>query len=206
MKRCLLTFVCLISITAFAQHILPEKLFKKKKENYDLFREVNYVPHPHEIKFDLLSLAINQKIQFSYEYQSRLQWYFGMSINFHQNKSRKNSFETDKYFNLPQYEIIPYARYALTKDQVKFVFIEGFLAINGGKHKTLDALVNNGSYVYTIKQSNYLDIAPGLSLGFKTRIKKRFSVEVLGGSSVNLFNEKSPKYVPRYALNVGYFF
>ena len=208
MKKNLLVIILLIPCLNWGQNILPPDSHKKKKEkeNYDLFRNVNFIPHPHEIKVDLLSYFINKKIQVSYEYQKNLRWYFGSSIAIHNNTERKNTFYFDKYYNLPKYEVIPYTRYALSNDQKKFTFIEGFVSFNGGKHKDLEGIVTDGALVYKIKEDTYFDIAIGAAVGFKTIIKKRFILDLYGGSGVNLLNEKSPKFVPRYGVNLGYCF
>ena len=60
MKKNLLVIILLIPCLNWAQNILPPDSHKKKKEkeNYDLFRNVNFIPHPHEIKVDLLSYFI----------------------------------------------------------------------------------------------------------------------------------------------------
>lgn len=206
MKKNILIILILTPIFNWGQNILPDNYKKKKKDNYDLFREVSIIPHPHEIKFDVLSYFLNKKVQLSYEYQSNLQWYFGSSITIHNNSERKNTFYYDKYFNLPKYEFTPYTRYALTKDQVKFVFLEGFISFNGGKHKDLEKIVNNASLVYKIKEDNYFDIAIGGAIGFKTLIKKRYILDLYAGSGINLLNNNSPKFVPRYGVNLGYCF
>jgi len=207
MKKYIIIFLILIPFINIAQNILPDNYKKKgKKRDYDLFREVSIIPHPHEVKFDFLSYFINKKVQISYEYQTNLQWYFGTSVTYHNNTERKNTFYYDKYFNLPKYEITPYTRYALTDNQLKFVFLEGFISFNGGDHKDLEAINENGSLVYQIKKSTYFDIAIGTAVGFKTLIKKRFILDLYGGAGVNLMNEKSPKFVPRYGVNLGYCF
>jgi len=208
MKQILAPLLLLTSICGMAQHILPESAHKKKKEknNYDLFREESIIPHPHEIKFDVLGYFVNKKVQVSYEYQKNLQWYVGTSIALHNNSDRKNSFSYDKYFNLPKYEVVPYVRYALTDDQIKFVFLEGFVSFNGGKHKDLEQIQDNGSVYYQIKNDTYFDIALGAAIGFKTIIKKRIILDLYGGTGFNMISDKSPRNVMRYGINLGYCF
>lgn len=208
MKKHLITLLFLFPVLIFSQNKLPEdsNRKKKKKENYDLFRNVSIIDHPHEIKFDVLSYALNGRIQVAYEFQKNLNWYFGMSASIHKNKDRNDSFYRDKYHYLPKYDATPYVRYALTTDQKKLYFVEGFLSVNSGDHKDLERIVNGATAIYQIKNDTYMDIAAGVAVGFKVLVKKRFIIDAYAGGGANLLNEKSPKYVPRIGANIGYCF
>jgi hypothetical protein len=208
MRKYLKYLLFLIPVISLAQNQLPpdSNKKKKKKENYDLFRDVSIIDHPHEIKFDVLSLALDGRIHLAYEFQHRLQWYYGLSMSYHQNTNRKDNFIHDNFHYLPKIDVNPYVRYAFTDDQKKFYFVEGFLSINNGDHKDLERIDNGTSAIYKIKYDKYTDLAAGLAVGFKIIVKKRFIIDAYAGGGANLFNQASPKYIPRIGANVGYCF
>lgn len=162
----------------------------------------------NEIHVDVSSVILSGKYGISFERFLEKDLSFGFNANFSNGNKNKEDFDSGYRNNLPNYEINPYVRYALSKSKISYYFAEFFASANGGDFKEIVRVLdeNNNEY-YTTQKSKYTDFALGGSLGYKMYFKETFALEFLVGFGKNLINDdKSPDYVSRVGLNLGYRF
>lgn len=162
----------------------------------------------NEIRLDVLSVITSGKFGISYERFLEKDFSVGFNANFSNSKKTKDDYDSGYRNNLPEYEINPYVRYALSKGKTRFYFAEVFASANSGDFKEVVRILDsNNNAFYTTQKSNYTDLALGGSLGYKMYFKDAFALEFLVGFGKNLLNDdKSPDYVSRVGLNFGYRF
>lgn len=161
----------------------------------------------NEIKFDVASAIAVGRYQFSYERFVGDSWSVGISGILVDSKSQKRDFETGNSRTLEDYEIIPFVRYALSKSKIRYYFIEVFASYNTGSYRQLERLVENGIAYYGTMNYDYSDVALGGAIGHKFYLKEKFSVDIFVGAGKNLFQDgKSPDFISRVGLNLGYRF
>lgn len=162
----------------------------------------------NEVRIDVLSIVTSGKFGISYERFLENDFSVGINANFSNSKNIEDDFEAGFRNNLPTYEVNPYVRYALSKSKTRYYFAELFASANGGDYKEVVRLLDeNGIGYFTTEKSKYSDVALGGSLGYKMYFKEKIALEVLVGIGRNLFNtDKSPDYVSRVGINLGYRF
>jgi hypothetical protein len=162
----------------------------------------------NEVRFDILSVITSGKFGISYERFLENDFSVGINANFSNSKNTEEDFDAGFRNNLPNYEINPYVRYSLSKSKTRYYFAEVFASANGGEFKEVVRLLDeNGNGYYTTEKSKYSDLALGGSLGYKMYFNNKIALEVLVGIGRNLFNtDKSPDYVSRVGINLGYRF
>lgn len=160
----------------------------------------------NEIKWDVLGLITETKIQLTYEHQFLPKWSAGLSAATYQSNKDKDHFDTSTDKQLKNYDIIPYIRYHLSPNQNSYYFAEGSLGVNSGKYKHIERLDANNQAIYQLQQGEYTDLALGLAVGYKYILKEHFLGEILVGGGQNILNDDSPKYISRVAISIGYKF
>lgn len=162
----------------------------------------------NEVRFDVLSAIAFGKYQVSFERFLNKDFSVGVSGAIQDSKSQKEDFEKGYDKTLPKYEINPFVRYALSKSQKNFYFVEAFLSANGGKYRETKRFENTqGNGYYASEEKDYTDLAIGGAIGYKLYIQEKFGLELLVGAGKNLLNtDKSPEIVPRVGFNLGYRF
>lgn len=162
----------------------------------------------NEIRFDVLSVFTTTKLQLTYERFFGKQ--FSTGVSFATLESEKNKKDFEKGFNRtkPDIEITPFLRYAFTKNETRFYFIEIFTSYNTGQYRELQRVVNNqNTAIYQSIIKDYSDIAIGGCIGYKMYFKEKISLDFHVGMGKNLFNQdKSPEIIPRVGANIGYRF
>ena len=162
----------------------------------------------NEIRVDISSIIAIGKYGISYERFLKNDFSVGFNANISQSKKLQDDFDAGYRNNLPTYEINPYVRYALSKSKSRYYFVEAFASANGGDYKEAVRLLdeNNDGY-YTTKTTKYTDFALGGSVGYKMYFKESLALELLFGFGKNIFNDaKSPDYISRVGINLGYRF
>lgn len=162
----------------------------------------------HEVRVDLLSLALKSEPNLTYEYFIDQDWSVGVFAGFSGGSKLEDDFDAGNRNNLPKYEVNPFVRYNLSKSQKSFYFAEAFLSANGGEFReTVREIDENGNGFYTNAKSNYSDFGAGGALGYKLYIKEQFAIELTVGFGANFFNtDKSPDVLSRVGLSAGYRF
>lgn len=192
MKKLFLFFL-FTTFIANSQEISKENPFASKK---------------NELRLDLLSIITSGKFGLSYERFLKNDFSVGINVNFSNSKNTQDDFNAGFRNNLPNHEINPYIRYALSKSKMRYYFAEIFASANGGDFKEVVRMVdsNNIGY-YTTQKTKYSDFAIGGSLGYKMYFKQKIALEFIVGFGKNLFNtNKSPDLVTRVGINLGYRF
>lgn len=162
----------------------------------------------HEVRVDLLSLALKSEVNLTYEHFLNADWSVGVYGGFASGDHLEDDFDSGNRNNLPKYQVNPFVRYNLSKGQKSFYFAEVFLSANGGDFKeTVRKIDGNGNGYYVNEKSTYSDFGAGAGLGYKLYIKEKFAVELNVGFGANLFNtDKSPDVLSRVGLSFGYRF
>ncbi len=161
----------------------------------------------NEVRFDVLSLITSSKFSVSYERYLNKNYSLGITTGFANSKNINSDFEKSFRNNIPKYEVIPFVRYNLSKGISSFYFAEIFANANGGDFKEIVRVTENNIDYYTTKKSKYSDVAIGASLGYKMYFKQKIALEFVVGFGRNLINtDKSPDYIQRIGLNLGYRF
>jgi hypothetical protein len=170
-------------------------------------KETEIANKHHEFRFDMLSVVLDQKYSFSYEYFTKGDISFGLNANFSNSKKTNEDFDNGYRNNVPRYEFNPYVRYALSKSKSRFYFIEVFGSYNGGDFKEIIRQTEQNVGFYVTKKSTYTDFALGGSLGYKMYFKESLALEFIVGFGKNLTNtDRSPDVISRVGLNLGYRF
>lgn len=189
MKKLLLLFWLLSTAGIFAQE---ESIAVSGKMN--------------EVRVDLLSPIAFGKANVSYEHFTDSDFSYGLTLSFAFGKKTDDDFHSGYRKNLPQYEVLPYVRYKLSKSQLNYYFIEVFASANSGKSREIVRIEQNGSNAYIIEEDTYADLALGGALGYKVYLN-RLALEFTVGAGYNLLNRsQSPDVISRVGLNVGYRF
>ncbi|WP_313807371.1 hypothetical protein [Flavobacterium sp.] len=161
----------------------------------------------NEVRFDVVSLITETKIHLSYERFLNKDFSVGLSAISAQSSKKKDDFESNFNRTLPEYQIIPYVRYSLSKSQVSYYYVEAFASANGGKFKTQERFVEGGNGYYQAVENTYFDIALGGAVGYKLYFSDKFAVDLFVGMGKNLLNtDESPELVPRVGGSFGYRF
>lgn len=165
------------------------------------------VSKKNEFRVDVLQALAYGKIGLSYERFFEGSFSVGVNANFSNSQRIEDDYNNGFRNNIPRYEINPYLRYALSKSKSRYYFAEIFGSANGGDYKEIIRETSGGIGYYTIKQSQYTDIALGGSLGYKMYFNNAFALEFLVGFGSNLIHkDKSPDVISRVGLNLGYRF
>lgn len=193
-KLLLLALISIQCIHAQESKKTPDSIAMRNKKN--------------EFRIDLLSLAVQSKLNLSYERFLNDDFSIGVFGGYANSNKLNDDFDSGYRNNLPKYEINPFVRYNLSKSQTHFYFAEAFLSANGGDFKeTVRKIDDNGNGYYINEKSQYFDLGIGGSLGYKMYLKEKFSIELLVGFGTNLFNrDKSPDTLSRVGLSFGYRF
>jgi len=162
----------------------------------------------NEVKFDVLSAIAFSKFHISYERFLNKDWSVGISGGIQESNKNKEDFQNGYDRSLPEYEVSPFVRYALSKSVKNFYFAEVFVSANGGKYREIKRFDDGfGNGYYDSQEDNYSDLAIGAALGYKLYLKEKFGLELVIGMGKNLFNtDKSPEVIPHVGLNFGYRF
>lgn len=161
----------------------------------------------NEVRVDVLSLVASSKLNLTYERFLNNKFSVGISGSYSGGDRLKDDFDKGVRNNLPEYEVIPFVRYALSQSRTNFYFAEVFVAANGGTSREIERLDNGASSYYDIVESDYTDVAFGGGLGYKVYFKEKFAVEFLVGFGTNVIDKsKSPDVISRVGLSVGYRF
>jgi len=159
-----------------------------------------------EVRLDLLSPIAFGKANVSYEYFTGSDFSYGITLSFAFGKKTDEDFENGYRKNLPQYEVIPYVRYKLSKSELSYYFAEVFASANSGKVREIVRIDQGGTAAYVIDESTYSDLALGGGLGYKFYMRQ-WAVEFAVGAGYNLLNtDQSPDVITRVGLNLGYRF
>ncbi|KGO89972.1 hypothetical protein [Flavobacterium suncheonense] len=161
----------------------------------------------NEVRLDVVSLITKMRIHASYERFLNKDFSVGLSASISESNKEKKDFDENFDRTLPQYEVIPYLRYSLSKSQVSYYYVEAFASANGGKYKTKERFVEGGNGYYQAVENTYFDVALGGAVGYKLYFKDKFAVDLFVGMGKNLFNtDKSPEIVQRVGASFGYRF
>lgn len=161
----------------------------------------------NEVRLDVVSLITKMRIHLSYERFLNKDFSVGLSASLSESNKEKKDFDENFDRTLPEYEIIPYVRYSLSKSQVSYYYVEAFASANGGKYKTKERFVEGGNGYYQAVENTYFDVALGGAVGYKLYFKEKFAVDLFVGMGKNLLNtDKSPELVPRVGASFGYRF
>ena len=161
----------------------------------------------NEVRFDIVSLLFYSKVNISYEHFMNKRFSLGLTGSYGNSNKINSDFDAGFRNNIPKYEVIPYARYNLSKGQTSFYFAEIFADANGGDFKEIVRLTDNNIDYFDVQKSKYSDFALGGALGYKMYFKEKFALEFLVGFGRNLTNtDKSPDYMQRVGLSFGYRF
>jgi len=149
----------------------------------------------HEVKLDVLDLAIFKSVDISYQYILNEESAVGLSI-------LKNLSNTDNIFDYREdFVITPFYRQYFDFSGMNNVYGEAFFAINSGRD-FVDK--DNDGVDETIK---YTDAAFGLVVGKSYISPRGFVLDLYAGLGRNLFDaEGSPTLVPRIGINAGFRF
>ncbi len=161
-----------------------------------------------EVRVDLLTIALESKLNISYEYFLNRNYSVGIFLASSNSNKINDDFDSGYRNTVPKYEISPFVRYNLSKSQKSFYFAEVFASANGGDFKeTVRKIDGEGNGFYVNEKSSYSDVALGAGLGYKLYIKEKFGIEFHVGFGSNLFNrDKSPDTLSRVGLALGYRF
>ena len=162
----------------------------------------------NEVRADVLSAIVYQKVSLSYERFFGKDWSTGFNVNFSNSNKLNDDFDNGYRNNVPKFEFNPYVRYALSKSKSRYYFAEVFGSYNGGDYKEIIRVSGMAMPdYYTTKKSTYTDFGLGGSLGYKMYFKDSIALEFLVGFGSNLTNrDKSPDVISRVGLNLGYRF
>lgn len=187
-----LTFILfLFSITVSAQEAKENAIASKK----------------NELRFDLLSLVLDNKYSLSYERFIGKDFSIGINGNVSNSKKINEDFDEGYRNNVPKFEINPYVRYNLSKSKSRYYFIELFTSYNSGDYKEIIRLEENNVGYYTTQKKKYTDYGIGGSVGYKMYFGESWGLEMLVGYGKNLSNTKiSPDNISRVGINLGYRF
>jgi hypothetical protein len=162
----------------------------------------------NEIKFDVVSAIALGKIHVSYERFISTDFSVGISGILNESNKLERDFKNGKNRTLEDYQIIPFVRYSLSKNQTRYYFIEVFVSANSGKYQELERLLDDNNIgFYRSVEKDYSDFAIGGAVGHKFYILERLGIDTFVGMGKNLFsNGESPNIVSRVGINVGYRF
>ena len=162
----------------------------------------------NEVRVDVLSMLAFSKLNITYE--RFLNNSFSVGVTGHSANSGKvnDDFDSGNRNTIPTYEVIPFVRYNLSKGIRSFYFAEVFVDANGGDFReTVRQTDEDGNGYYAIQKTKYSDVGVGAGLGYKLYIKDRIGIELEVGFGTNLIDkDKSPDYLSRVGLSVGYRF
>jgi len=149
----------------------------------------------HEVKLDVLDLAVFKSLDITYQYIINEESAVGLS-------ALKNLSNTDNIFNYREdFVITPFYRQYFDFSGLDNVYGEAFFAINSGRDFQD---TNNDGVDETIK---YTDGAFGLVVGKSYISPRGFVLDLYAGLGRNLFEAKgSPSLVPRFGINTGFRF
>jgi hypothetical protein len=149
----------------------------------------------HEVKLDVLDLAVFKSVDMTYQYIINEESAVGLSV-------LKNLSNTDNIFNYREdFVITPFYRQYFDFAGMNNVYGEAFFALNSGRDFQ-DS--NNDGVEETIK---YTDGAFGLVAGKSYISPRGFVLDLYAGLGRNLFNAKgAPAIVPRIGINAGFRF
>ena len=162
-----------------------------------------------EIRLNAFSVIAFKQLDLTYEYIFSEESSVGLDVVIGLSKKANNAFLKGNQ----KYVITPYYRYSVPEDIVNGLFLEAFLAANGGENyiKKGDEDIPEGG-VEIEDEPNYLsfeysDFAFGLGAGYKYISDGGFVAEVYGGIGRNLSGEKaSPGILPRLGVSFGFRF
>jgi hypothetical protein len=156
---------------------------------------LNSIAQEHEVKLDVLDLAIFKSVDLTYQYIINEESAVGMSV-------LKNLSNSNNIFNYREdFVITPFYRQYFDFAGMDNVYGEAFFAINSGRD-FVDS--NNDGVKETIK---YTDGAFGLVAGKSFVSPRGFVLDLYAGLGRNLFNaEGAPTIVPRIGINAGFRF
>lgn len=165
------------------------------------------VDRKNEVRVDLLSIVAFSKFNLTYERFLNTKFSVGITGAYSSSNKINDDFDKGVRNNLPEYEVIPFVRYAFSENKTNFYFAEIFVAANGGTAREIARFDDGTNAYYGIKESDYTDLAAGGGLGYKIYFKEKIGVEFLVGFGTNLIDRsKSPDIVSRVGLSVGYRF
>ena len=156
---------------------------------------LNINAQEHEVKLDLLDLAVFKSVDLTYQYILNEESAVGLSV-------LKNLSNTDNIFDYREdFVITPFYRQYFDFTGMSNVYGEAFFAINSGRDfKDTD----NDGVDEAIK---YTDGAFGLAVGKSYVSPRGFVLDLYAGLGRNLFDAKgSPTLVPRIGINAGFRF
>lgn len=149
----------------------------------------------HEVKLDVLNLAVFKSVDLTYQYIVNEESAVGISV-------LKNLSNSDNIFNYREdFVLTPFYRQYFDFAGMSNVYGEAFFAINSGRDFQD---TNNDGVEETIK---YTDGAFGLVVGKSYISPRGFVLDLYAGLGRNLFDaEGSPTLVPRIGINAGFRF
>ena len=162
-----------------------------------------------EIRLNAFSVIAFKQLDLTYEYIINEESSVGLDVVIGLSKEPNNAFLKGNQ----KYVITPYYRYHLPESIANGIFLEAFLAANGGENfikKDDEDIPDGGSAIDD--ESDYLafgysDFAFGLGGGYKYISYGGFIAEVFGGIGRNLSGEKaSPGVLPRVGVSFGFRF
>ncbi len=156
---------------------------------------LNAKAQEHEVKLDLLDIAVFKSLDLTYQYILNEESAVGISV-------LKNLSDSNNIFNYREdFVLTPFYRQYFDFAGMNNVYGEAFFAINSGRD-FVDS--NNDGVDETIK---YTDGAFGLVAGKSFVSPRGFVLDIYAGIGRNLFNaEGAPTIVPRVGINAGFRF
>jgi hypothetical protein len=162
----------------------------------------------NEIRLNAFSVIAFKQIDLTYEYIFSEESSVGLSVALDLDKKNNNGF----FGGNLDYAITPYYRYHMPEGTINGLFLEAFLAANGGVNKkdkedvpdyeTLKLTPDADGKVYP----EYNDFAFGLGGGYKYISEGGFVAELHGGIGRNLSGGYAPGAFPRVSVSFGFRF
>ncbi|HIP48156.1 MAG TPA: hypothetical protein EYG92_04215 [Lutibacter sp.] len=158
----------------------------------------------NEIRLNAFSVIAFKQLDLSYEYIISEESSVGLSLALDLDKKNRNGF----FGGNTDYIITPYYRYQLPEDIIDGLFLEAFLAANGGVNKnkieTTDTKASEDEEGYEYLEYN--DFAFGLGGGYKYISDGGFIAELYGGAGRNLKGGDAPDVLVRVGVSFGFRF
>ena len=161
----------------------------------------------NEIRLNAFSVIAFKQIDLSYEYIFSEESSVGLSVALDLDTKNRNGF----FGGNTDYIITPYYRYQLPEEIINGLFLEAFLAANGGENRRkiepvdnteTKASGDNTDYEYL----EYNDFAFGLGGGYKYISDGGFIAELYGGVGRNLKGGDAPDVLVRVGVSFGFRF
>ena len=160
-----------------------------------------------EIRLNAFSVIAFKQLDLTYEYIISDESSVGLGVALDLDKNNRNGL----FGGNQKYVITPYYRYHLPEDIANGIFLEAFVAANGGENKKkatdmedIGTLVADADgYVFP----EYNDFAFGLGGGYKYISDGGFIAELFGGIGRNLSGvEAAPVILTRIGVSFGFRF